>query len=332
MATIKDVAKLAGVSVCTVSRTLSNRGYIKDETRKRVMEAVKQLNYQQNKLAVSLKTGRSNVIALIIPDVMNMYYASLAKHMEEIAAAMGYMIYLCNSDNDLKREVQFIDILSQRKVEGVIVTPCTNEHGHVSRLREVGIPYVYLNRIFPDEMDRCIRVDNFKAGYDCTSYLIQQGHKRLGAIFQSFSNMIYEERYKGMRQAMQEHGLVLDETNIIFDDNLDENSVERIMRLLKKKEPPEAIFAANDMLALNVYRAAYNCGIRIPDDLSLMGFDDIVMAEKAIPSLTTYYTPVKELAEMAMKYIDKCLRHKPVEPFLMCEGHLVIRESVKKNA
>ena len=134
MATIKDVAKEAGFSVCTVSRALAGKGYIKEETRQRIMEAVRTVDYRPNNLAVSLKTGRTNTLALIIPDVMNMYYPRLEKYIEKYAADQGFMVYLCNSNNDIEREKKFIENHSLKKVDGVIVTPCTNEHQHMKKL------------------------------------------------------------------------------------------------------------------------------------------------------------------------------------------------------
>ncbi len=330
MATIKDVAKLAGVSVCTVSRTISDKGYIKEETRKKVWEAIRQLDYRPNKVAVSLKTGRSNVLALIIPDVMNMYYARLAKYLEEEAGKLGYMVYLCNSGNDGEREKQFVEILCQRNVDGVVVTPCTNEHQYVHKLASARIPYVYLNRTFPDDMDHCIRMDNFKATYECITYLIGQGHKRIGAVFQNFHNMIYEERYQGMRKALEDHGIPYREDYMIFNGDCSEACRERIGQLLMRSDRPGAIFAANDMLAIDVYKTAHNCGLVIPEDLSVVGFDDIIMAEKIAPAMTTYCTPAKEMAEAAMTYIDNSIRNKCQKSFPVYEGKLIIRDSVKE--
>lgn len=329
MATIKDVAREAGVSVCTVSRTLSGKGYIKAETRERVMKAVKDLDYHQNKLAVSLKTGRTNTLALIIPDVMNMYYSRLAKYLEQYAADKGYMVYLCNSSNRVERERRFVENLCQQKVDGVVVTPCTNEHQHIRKLADFGIPYVYLNRNFQDEPERCIRNDNFKAAYDCICYLIDNGHTRIGGIFQSFDIMIYEERYAGMVKAMEDRGIPLDQSNLLFDVDGLEGCHAQVEQLLLKKDRPEAIFTSNDMLACDVYKAAYNCGLKIPDELSVIGYDNIIMADKMIPPLTSYFTPAAELAQAAVQYIDTGIHGGTRCEFPVLEGKLVIRDSVK---
>lgn len=331
MATIKDVAREAGVSVCTVSRTLSGKGYIKAETREKVLKAVRDLNYHQNKLAVSLKTGRTNTLALIIPDVMNMYYSRLAKYLEQCAADKGYMVYLCNSSNSIERERRFIESLCQKNVDGVVVTPCTNEHQHIRKLADFGIPYVYLNRNFQDEPEHCIRNDNFKAAYDCICYLIDNGHTRIGAIFQSFDIMIYEERYAGMVKAMEDRKIPLDQSNLLFDVDGLEDCHARIEKMLLKENRPEAIFTSNDMLAFDVYKAAYNCGLKIPDDLSVVGYDNIIMADKVIPPLTSYFTPAAELAKAAVQYIDAGIHGETLCDFPVFEGELIIRDSVKQK-
>lgn len=331
MATIKDVAKEAGFSVCTVSRALAGKGYIKEETRLRIMEAVKTVGYRPNNLAVSLKTGRTNTLALIIPDVMNMYYPRLEKYIEKYAADKGFMVYLCNSNNDVEREKMFIENLSLKKVDGVIVTPCTNEHKHIMRLNDFDIPYVYLNRSFQDDSERCIRVDNFKGSYDCVSYLLDNGYTRIGGVFQSFNNMIYEERYAGMIKALKDRGIEADKDIILRDvDDLD-YSHKRIEKLLRKKHRPDAIFTSNDMLAFGVYRAAYNCGIRIPEELSVMGYDNIIMTDKIIPPLTSYYTPAEEISKAAVEYICACINGEAIRSFPIYEGKLVLRDSVKKR-
>lgn len=329
MATIKDVAKEAGFSVCTVSRALSGKGYLREETRQRIMEAVKTVDYHPNNLAVSLKTGRTNTLALIIPDVMNMYYPRLEKYIEKYAADKGFMVYLCNSNNDVEREKRFIENLSLKKVDGVIVAPCTNEHGHIKKLNDFGIPYVYLNRSFQDDIERCIRVDNFKGAYDCVSYLIDSGYTRIGGVFQSFHNMIYEERYAGMIKALRDRDIEVDKDIILLDvDDLD-CSHQRIETLLKREYRPEVIFTSNDMLAFGVYRAAYNCGIRIPEDLSVMGYDNIIMTDKIIPPLTSYYTPAEEISKAAVEYICGCISGEKIHGFPIYEGKLVLRDSVK---
>lgn len=333
MATIKDVAKKAGVSVCTVSRTLSKKGYVKKETRERILEAVAELHYQPNNLAVSLKTGRSNVLALILPSFTNIYYPKLEKYIERFANEKGYMIYLVNAENSLQKEKNILDSICAQNLAGVIITPTTNEHDHIKKLGEYNIPYLYLNRNFQDDPKHCIHIDNEQAAFDAVSYLIEHGHTNIGGVFQSFSNMSYEERLGGMLRAMREHEIPVNENNILFDvavDTLDTSYVV-ICEMLKRPDRPEAIFACNDMIAFGVYKAAYDVGLKIPDDLSVFGYDNCIMANMVAPALSTFNTPAKELSRLSIEYIDHYIKTGEHKELPLIKGDLIIRDSVKQK-
>lgn len=331
MATIKDVARVSGYSVCTVSKALSGKGYVKDSTKEKILQVVDQIGYQRNHLAVSLKTGRTRALALIVPDVMNVYFSRLQKYVDYYGSQFGYMVYLCNTNNSLERERSYVRNLSEGRVDGVLITPCTPEHDHIRKLRQAGIPYIYMNRYFEDEPERCLPLNNGKGGYECVSYLVRNGFRRIGGIFQSFSNTSFVERYQGMKEALEEAGLCLDEGMCLFDmDDLD-NAHLKIRSLLTGGKRPEAIFAANDMLALSVYQAAYECGLRIPDDLSVVGYDNSYMSDKVAPKLTSYYSPVRESAETAIRYLMAEFDGREPEKMNMLDGWLVEKGSVRKS-
>ncbi len=328
MPTIKDVAQASGYSVCTVSKALSGKGYIKESTKEQILRVVDEIGYHPNHLAVSLKTGKTRALALIVPDVTNVYFSRLEKYVDHYAGQYGYMVYLCNTNNSLDREKSYVSNLSEGRVDGVLITPCTTEHKHIVRLGEFGIPYVYLNRDFKDDAQHCLPLHNEDGGYECVRYLIRKGFKRIGAVFQSFSNTSFKERYAGMKRALEEAGLEMDDSLCIFDmDDLD-NAHESIRELLMRPDRPEAIFAANDMLALSVYQAAYESGLRIPDDLSVVGYDNSYMSDKMAPKLTSYYSPVRESAELAIRYLMAILDHRAPEEMNTLDGWLVEKESV----
>ena len=327
MPTIKDVAEVSGYSVCTVSKALSGKGNIREDTRRKILAAVEEIGYHPNRLAVSLKTGRTNSLALIVPDVTNIYFPRLEKYVEQYASQKGYMVFLCDAGNSFEREKNFIEELSRGRVDGVIVTPSTPEHDHIMRLKELGIPYVYLNRYFQDDPDRCIRIDNERGAFECVSYLLDKGYRRIGAVLQSFRNTSYRERYEGMKRAFAQHGMQLDEDLIVFDADDLENSHHAIGALLKKKNRPEAVFATNDMLALSVYQAAYDEGLRLPEDLAVVGYDDSILAGKIVPRLTSYYQPARECAKAAIDRIMAAIEGAPApENEILC-GRLVVRDS-----
>lgn len=331
MATIKDVAQLADVSVCTVSRALAGKGYVKAETKQRIMEAVSELNYRPNRAAVNLKTGKNDTLALVIPSLTNIYYPKLEKYLEYYAKESGYIVYLCNAENSLQKEQNIIKMLCSQNPAGVIITPCTSEHSHIIKLQDYGIPYVYLNRSFSDDLVHCIHFDNEKAAYDSVSYLICSGHTKIAGFYESFDNMTYRERYEGMLRALREHGIPIDPGRFIFD--LDPNDPDGTFlaarRFLERSERPEAIFACNDMTAFSVYKAAYDLGLRIPDDLSIVGYDDCIMASMVAPPLSSYRPPARELSRTAVLFIDHFRRTGSFLKMPELNGKLIIRSSVK---
>lgn len=331
MATIKDVAKKSGYSVCTVSRALSGKGYLKEETKQKIMAAVEELHYRPSTLAVNLKTGRRQTLALILPSLTNIYYAKLEKYMESCATQKGYTIYLSNTEYDLDKEKEIIDNLTGMDIAGVIILPTSSEHAHIMRLSEYGIPYVYLNRTFEDDLEHCIQLDNEKAAYEAVSYMIKLGHRNIGGIFQSFDNGNYQERYNGMMRALKEHDLTCPPDNILYDVNAEDMSATpgRILQLLQKPNRPEAIFACNDMIAFNIYRAAYILGLRIPDNLSVFGYDDCVMANFVTPPLSTVSLPAKQFSTTAVDFIHHYAETGTLKKLPALKASLVIRNSVK---
>jgi len=331
MVTIKDVAKKCGFSVCTVSRALSGKGYIKKETREKIMEAVTELNYRPNTLAVNLKTGRRQTLALVLPSLTNIFYTKLEQYMEAFASEKGYLLYLSNTGYNLEKEKQVIENLSGMDIAGVIIFTVSGEHEHIKKLSEFGIPYVYMNRRFEDDPNHCLRLDNKKAAFEAVDYMIQLGHKKIGGIFQGFDNNSYQERYEGMMEALDSHGLTCSPNHLLFDVNPEdmENTPGRILQMLQQPDHPMAIFAGNDMIAFSLYRAADILGIRIPDHLSVFGYDDCIMANFVTPPLSTVSAPAKQLSAIAVDFIDHhihtgCLKELPV-----LKASLVIRSSVK---
>ena len=327
MSTIKDVASLAGVSICTVSRALANKDYIKPETRKRVLEAAEQLQYKPNHVAQSLKTGKTNTLALMLPDITNMYYPIIAKHVEEYAAQRGYMILICNADMDLQKEMQLVELLKKRNVDGVIALPMSKSIAHIQTLAYQGIPYVFVNREFADD-PHCIPSDNVYGGYTVAKHLIARGKRKICGIFQSFENPIYEDRCRGVKAALQEHGL--GDSYFLYDVADMQDVHNRVEVFLGEEEYPDAFFVANDMLAAGVYSAAYHRKLEIPRDISVAGYDNIAYAPMMIPPLTTFEQPEEEMAREAVDYLISQIEDDavPGKKFGKMRGRLVLRDSV----
>lgn len=330
MATIKDVAQKSGFSICTVSRALSGKGYLKEETRQKIMAAVKELDYHPNTLAANLKTGKRQTLALILPSLTDIYYAKLEKYMESYASEKDYIIYLNNTEYSLEKEKKIIDTLKGMDIAGVIIAPATGEHSHIKKLADSNIPYVYLNRTFEDDLEHCIRLDNKTAVYEAVCYMIKSGHKKFGGIFQSFEDSSRKEQYEGMMEALKSHNLVCNPDNILYDINPENmETIKSLLHLLQKPDRPEAIFACNDMTAFNIYRAAFILGIRIPEQLSVFGYDNCTMANFVTPPLSTVSVPAKQFAYTAIHYIHHFLETGETEELPVLKTSLVIRNSVR---
>ncbi|MDR1831998.1 MAG: LacI family transcriptional regulator [Fusobacteriaceae bacterium] len=329
MTTIKDVAKLAGLSICTVSRALAGKDKIRPETRERVFAAAKELDYKPNLSARSLKTGSTHTLGLIMPDITNPYYPKVAKYIEEYAEKFGYMLFFCNASEDVKREQMLVESLKKRDVDGVLVLPCSCEIKHFESFSDAGIPYVFLNRKFPGNIN-CVPTDNFYGAYMMTKYVIQAGHRKISAAFLSFENQIYHERFDGAVRALEEHGLKRCVEYFLFDIRDIGDAYQRISQMLLGADRPTALVAANDMICIGAYGAASACGLRIPEDFSVTGYDDIPMAALMIPPLTSYRQSEEEIAKRGVDYLLSCIAGKPQPYGDRLRGEIIVRQSVAR--
>jgi LacI family transcriptional regulator len=325
--TIKDVAALAKLSICTVSRALADKDRIRPETKDRVLRAARELKYKPNFTAQRLKLGRTNTLGLLLPDITNPYYPKIAKSIEAYAARHGYMILLCNADEDLQKEIQLAEMLLSRNVDGLIVLPATQSIRHIQRFADKGIPYVIINRSFDGEK-HCIPSDNRYGAYTMVKYLIENNHTNICAVFPGFGNPIYRERYEGAAEALREFGLEKCAGSFLLDVRDMQNIHDRALAVLRKKNHPTAFFAANDFLATGIYSAVNECNLRIPNDISVAGYDDISFAPMMLPPLTTYLQPEDEMARAALDHLINEMENRASAPLEKLKGHIVIRGSV----
>lgn len=323
MITIKDVAKAAGVSICTVSRVLSNTGYIAPETKKKVLDQAHALGYRPNRLARDLQKGSSDMVGLIVPDITNYFYMELAKEIEKTAREKGFLLSVCNSNGQRDTEETLIASYADHLVKGMIIIPSSGDLSPFAILKDRKIPYVFLNRTFPDELDHCVQEDNEGAASEIITYLLSKGRRCIAGLFPSFDNMIYRQRLEGMKRALLAADVPFDENLIVC--NAETPRLEQVLRDLfsNKQKCPDAIFAGNDMLAFGAYHVLYQLGKRIPQEVMVVGFDDTQMAQNIYPQLTSYRMPIDTIAKLAM---DKLLH--PEEPrHALVVGELKKRQS-----
>lgn len=277
MASIKDVAKLAGVSVATVSRVLNDKGYVGQRTRELVEQAIKELNYKPNEVARSLFKKQSNTIGLIVPDIMNPFFPELARAVEDTASKFGYNVILCNSDEDKVKEQTYLDMLQQNYVTGIIVSSNTMT---ATQIEELNIPVVSIDREISKGLPTIV-VENSKGAGVATDFLINKGCRRIAHIRGPQGVVNADERCEGYREVVHQEPW-FNESYIINGDYDMESSIEATLELLTIHPEIDGIFAANDIMAIGAMKAAYQLGKRIPEELSIIGFDGIKLSSVTI--------------------------------------------------
>lgn len=329
--TIYDVAKLASVSVTTISKILNHKDYdISDETRQRVMKVIEEVNFIPSSLARSLVTKRTNVLGLLLPDISNLYFADMARGVEDGANRFGYNVMLCNTDDNANKELDYLNILRGRETDGIIIIPIAGLQNALTSGFTFEKPFVVLDRVLADPSGGLYQVkfDNVKGGYLATKYLIEKGHRRIGIISGPKGDKTAEDRLNGYKAAISESKIEFDESivfygNYKFDSGF--NGAEVLMRA-----GVTAIFAINDMMASGVYKAILLRGLKIPRDFSIIGYDNVALSELLDPPLTTISQPKYEMGKVAAAMLINRLRKREQENEVVFEPSLVERQSVRQ--
>ena len=328
MATMKEVAKLAGVSVATVSRVLNDKPNVSPELRSRVLQAVEKLNYQRNRVARSLRAKTSLIIGLIISDIQNPFFTSVVRGVEDVAYDHGYTLLLCNSDEDPAKERLYIDIMLAEKVAGVIISPVAEVDNYSNVLLQAGVPVVAMDRRMRDlEVDTVI-VNNVEGVYQAIGHLIERGHRRIGFIGGPTRTTTGRERQEGYQKALAEHGLGLEQVLVKIGDFKQDSGYQMACQLLEMDDPPTAIFTANNLMTLGALNAIHEKKLSIPQEVAIVGFDDMSWAQSLAPPLTAVAQPTYELGRTAADLLLRRIGdpNRPTEQICL-EANLVVRES-----
>lgn len=331
---IKDVANLAGVSVSTVSRVLNNGTYVAPEKRAEIMKAIETLNYRPNYFAKGLKAGSSQLIALIVPNINNPVYALIAQGVETVARAKGYTVVLCNTDDDIQTEINQLEQLKGRNIDGFIFASATTASYHIQSLMAEGIPVVEVMRSSSDA--NAVTVDNFKIGYNATEYLLQHGHKKIINFTGNPKISSFRVRTDGYRSAMQDYSAEYHVNNLVFAETENIEMQSRCLeRVIKENGVPDAIFCVNWIRAIAAYRAAKRLGLRIPEDFSVISVDDLEFTEYLNPALTTISQPFYEMGKRSAEMLIEMLGSKDNSEErgelmqIIMPTKLVVRDSVR---
>jgi len=326
--THKDVAERAGVSVATVSYVLNNGPRpVAPETRLKVEDAVAELGYYPNELARSLRLQQSSTIGLILPNVMNPVFGEIAHQLESVCTQEGFLVLLCNSDRQHDREERFIQMLRAKQVDGVVITPHSEPLSLIKPLVQARIPIVVLEHDLPGV--HCIAIDELQGGHIATQHLIKLGHRRIALLRRTPTSALSTQRFVGYQQALAAAGLPLDPQLVIECASGQAAGAQAIQQLLTLSNPPTAVFTHNDVLAMGALHAIHSAGLAVPDDISVVGYDDITSAAYFVPPLTTVQSPKAEMGVLAGQTILQLVRHTGEQPPLtrVLPVELVVRSS-----
>ena len=332
MTTIYDVAQTAGVSISTVSHVLNGTRFVSDETRARVLQAVDRLSYRPSSLARALVRQETRTIALIVPDNVNPFFAELARGIEDYGFQAGYNVILCNSDRSLTKEQAYLDMLISKRVDGLIYMTSDVHTEKLQPLLDHNVRTVAFDREY--EGFDALLLDNFQGGYDATHYLAELGHRRVACIGGPDARTRSRDRVHGYQQALLDAGLAPDAALDVTGQWTYQSGREAASQLLQLSSPPTAIFACNDAMAIGVISFLHDRNLRVPEDVSVVGYDNITLTAFSSPPLTTMATPILETGQCICEMLlDRINGQLPPEPQrVTIRSELLIRGSTAPPA
>jgi LacI family transcriptional regulator len=315
VSTLNDVARLAGVSTMTVSRVINDSGYASVETRARVNRAIAELGYMPNALARQLRSKRTKTIALVVTDIANPFFTTLARGVEDAARLKGYAVMFCNTDESVAEEIDYVRVLIQRRVDGVLLVPATDSSGSLELLRKHGLPVVVLDRRLSAGQVDGVRGDSEAGAYLAVRHLIDLGHSHIAVLTGPESVSTAQDRVAGYRRALADEGIPVDDELVVFGEFNEASGHEMTERILAARPRPTAIFAGNNFIAFGAIQALREAALAIPDDMSIVVFDDLPQGWVLDPFLTVVSQPAYEIGRQATELmLERLAGDAPAEP------------------
>jgi len=329
MATIEDIAREAGVSKATVSLALNGKPGVSPETRRRILEIARRLNYRPNAAAKGLALQRTETIGVIVPDIGSPFYAELIRGVEEEASRAGYYLMLLTTAGKPSREEMYFRLLGEQRVDGIIVLTPRGDEALLRRIQRKGFPLVVVDRDIQSADDVVeVVVDNFHGALEAMEHLLGLGYRRIGFINGVPGLQASQDRLRAYQVALQEHGIALDPELIVVGNFQDSGGYQAMQRLLSLEPRVEAVFAASDMMAFGAIRAIRERGLEVPRDIAVVGFDDVPLASYFDPPLTTVRQPMAKMGAMAFRLLAQLIRGEPVlQRKVVLHTQLVVRQS-----
>ena len=333
--TIYDVAKALNISPSTVSRGLKDHPHIRKETSKKIKDLARQMGYQKNKFASSLRKRRTETIGVVVPKLNSYFMATAIAGIEKITNQYRYGLIISQSQESGGKEVSCISTLFNSRVDGLLISLAydTENLDHFNILFNKNIPVVFFDRVAECNGCMSVVIDNYKAGYEATSHLIGQGCKRIAHLGGNLLRNVYSERFRGYKQALADNGLKYEQDLLIISELNNQAGIDAAHTMLKMKVRPDAIFTANDTSAVAVICELLKSGVKIPDEIAVAGFNNEPVSQVVQPNLTTIDYPAREIGEIAAKSLMDILNSsKPASLSTIVLKHsLIIRESSLKK-
>lgn len=333
--TLKDIAEQSGVSISTVTRVLNDKAReyrISDETSKLVHKTARKLKYRPNQLARGLRLKKTHTIGLLAPDISNPFFAYITRRIQNIAAEREYSIVICNTNENQDIEIEQTQLLLSKGVDGFIIMPVGLSFKHLLSIKKEGVPVVLIDRCFEELPFNSVVIDNYHGAYSAVKHLLDYGHEQIGMIQGLPHTYTNNGRVAGYRAALRARGVRFKKEYLTGSDFGKENGYSSTKRLLSLKKPPTAIFLSSDLIALGALEAIFEFGLKIPEDISLVAFDDIDFAPFLVSPLTVVSQPKDKIGEIAVnlliEQISRIDRKRPKTEILQPE--LIIRGSVKR--
>lgn len=327
--TLKDIAKIAGVAESTVSRAINNKPGVGAQTREKIMEIVREHNYQPNQLAQGLAKRETHLLALIVADLTGPGYSEIIKSMEKTANQAGYQLIICNTDNNLAKEKTYLNLVGQHRVDGAIILGGTLANNNIMKLAlNQDELLVLVNCLAEEVLIPTVLVDNARGGYLATVHLLEQGLEKIALVMGPANDFLESEKLNGYQQALADYNIPFREQLIIKTDLSREGGYNAFFRVMKIDELPDGFFVTNDLLAIGLTEAIKMGGYLIPGDFAVVGYGDSIISAVINPALTVVAEPLQQLGRLAAEYIIKLINDQAIEEVIrVLEPELMIRES-----
>lgn len=324
---IKDIARAASVSHSTVSRALRNSPLVNLQTAEKIRRIAKENNFRVSAVGRSLATGRTHSIGIVVTTITDPFIAEVVTSVEETANARGFSVVLANSKGDADREMKVVQSIEERRVDGILVLSSRVGSVYMPLLAEMKIPIVLINSQHPGDFVYSLTIDNLEASQAAVRFLIQLGHRKIAYISDKFGLQSDTERLLGYRRSLEGSGLKFRPEFIVSGDADAEGGMHAMEQLLALTDIPTAVFCYNDMTALGALKAVRRGGLSVPEDISIVGFDDLTIASYTHPPLTTIRQPKQQMGRMATELLLNLIDGSKAETSRKVHGELIVRDS-----